>query len=317
MKAGITDRKPIVLVVHPLLAPLLPLLRDHYDAMASWEDGSAVQLAQVEALVVAGEFQLDLGWLEKMPRLKLIACFTVGYDGVDVGWARSRGIAVAHAQDANGEDVADLAIGLIIAHRRGIVEGDHMVRSGGWQPGPKRMTRSLGGARIGIVGLGGIGMGVARRAEAMGMQVGWWGPRAKPDAPWTRAEGLIALARDSDILVVATRAFAGNVGMIDAEVMAALGAGGLLVNVSRGQVVDEDALIAALQNGTLGGAALDVFREEPTDPARWANVPRTVLAPHGGGATDAAVARMTQMLLANLSAHFAGEPLPTPVRDAG
>ncbi|WP_336974615.1 NAD(P)-dependent oxidoreductase [Sphingobium aromaticiconvertens] len=310
-------RKPVILVVQPLLAGLLPLLRDHYDAIAWWEEGSATRLDEVEALVAAGEFRLEPAWLETMPRLKLIACFTVGYDGVDVGWARSHGIAVAHAQDANGEDVADLAIGLIIAHRRGIVEGDHMVRSGGWQPGPKRMTRSLGGARLGIVGLGGIGMGIARRAEAMRMQVGWWGPRPKPDAPWPRAESLIELARESDILVAAPRAFAGNVGIIDARVMAALGPDGLLVNVSRGQVVDEDALIAALRSGALGGAALDVFWEEPTTPARWVDVPQTVLAPHGGGATDAAVARMTQMLFANLSAHFAGEPLPTPVRDAG
>ena len=309
--------KPVVLVVQPLLAPLLPLLRDRYDAIGWWEEGSAARLEEVEALVAAGEFRLDPAWLETMPRLKLIACFTVGYDGVDVGWARSRGIAVAHAQDANGEDVADLAIGLIIAHRRGIVEGDHMVRSGGWQPERKRITRSLGGARIGIVGLGGIGMAVARRADVMRMQVAWWGPRSKPDAPWPRATSLIDLARESDILVVAPRAFAGNVGMIDAQVMGALGPNGLLVNVSRGQVVDEDALIAALRSGALGGAALDVFREEPTDPARWADVPRTILAPHGGGATDAAVGQMTQMLLANLSAHFAGEPLPMPVRDAG
>lgn len=308
--------KPVVLVVQPLLGELLPLLRDRYDAIAWWEVGSAGRLSEVEALVTAGEYRLDPVWLETMPRLKLIACFTVGYDGVDVGWAHSRGIAVAHAQGANGEDVADLAIGLIVAHRREIVEGNHRVRSGGWQSGPERLARSLGGARIGIVGLGGIGRGVARRAEAMRMQVGWWGPRPKPDAPWLRAESLIDLARESDILVVAPRAFAGNVGMIDAQVMAALGPDGLLVNVSRGQVVDEDALIAALQSGALGGAALDVFREEPTDPARWADVPHMVLTPHSGGATDAAVARMTQMLFANLSAHFAGEPLPTPVRDS-
>lgn len=309
--------RPVILVVQPLLAPLLPMLRERYDAVAWWEEGSADRLPQVEALVAAGEFRLDPAWLERMPRLKLIACFTVGYDGVDVGWARARGIAVTHARDANGEDVADLAIGLIIAHRRGIVSGDHMVRSGGWTDGPKRITRSLEGARIGIVGLGGIGMGVARRAEVMRMQVGWWGPRAKPDAPWPRANSLIDLARDSDIVVVATRVDAANTGMIDAAVMAALGPDGLLVNVSRGQVVDEDALIAALRSGALGGAALDVYVQEPTDPARWADVPGTVLTPHGAGATDVAVARMAEMLFANLAAHFAGEELPNPVRQAG
>lgn len=307
--------KPVILVVQPLLAALLPLLQDRYDIIAWWEKGGTARLNEVEALITAGEFPLNLDWLETMPRLKLIACFTVGYDGVDVGWARSRGIAVTHAQDANGEDVADLAIGLIIAHRRKIVDGDDMVRSGRWMTGPKRITRSLGGARIGIVGLGGIGTAIARRAEVMGMQVAWWGPRPKPDAAWPRAQSLMDLARHSDIVAVTSRASAGNVGMIDAGVMAALGSEGLLVNVSRGQVVDEDAMIEALRSGVLGGAALDVFWEEPTDPVRWTGVPNIVLAPHGGGATDAAVARMTDMLLANLSAHFAGEPLPTPVRD--
>ncbi|MDX3900575.1 MAG: NAD(P)-dependent oxidoreductase [Sphingobium sp.] len=307
--------KPVVLVVQPLLAPLIPLLRERYDAIGWWEAESATRLDAVEAIVAAGEFRLDPAWLETMPRLTLIACFTVGYDGVDVGWARARGVALCHARDANGEDVADLAIGLILAHRRGIVSGDHMVRSGGWTEGPKRITRSLEGAALGIVGLGGIGMAVARRAEVMRMRVRWWGPRPKPDAPWPRADSLMALARDSEILVVAARADAGNVALIDAAVMAALGPEGLLVNVARGQVVDEDALIAALRDGVLGGAALDVYAREPTDPARWAGVPGTVLTPHGGGATDAAVARMTKMLLANLEAHFAGEPLPTPVRE--
>ncbi len=310
------SERPVVLVVQPLLAGLLPLLRQSYDALAAWEEGSEARFAEVEALVAAGEFRLDPAWLERMPKLKLIACFTVGYDGVDIGRARARGISVTHAQDANGEDVADHAIGLILAHRRRIVEGHNHILAGKWNDGPKLFSRSLEGARIGIVGLGGIGMGVARRAEVMRMTIGWWGPRAKPDMSWPRAASLIALAQASDILVVAARADAGNVGLIDAGVMDALGPQGLLVNVSRGQVVDEDALIAALREGRLGGAAIDVFWQEPTDPVRWADVPNIVLTPHTAGATDAAVARMTQMLLANLTAHFAGAPLPTPVRDA-
>jgi len=305
--------KPVLLVVQPLLAPLLPLLAADYDVVAGWEDGAADRLPLVEALVAAGEFPLPRAYLESMPRLRLIACFTVGYDGVDMDWARAHGIAVCHASGANADDVADHAIGMILAHRREIVAGHAKVCEGRWTQGPKRLTRSLGGARLGIMGLGAIGMAVARRAEVMRMDVRWWGPRARPDAPWPRADSLMTLARDSDIMVLAPRVDASNIGAVDAAVMDALGPQGLLVNVARGQLVDEDALIAALKDGRLGGAALDVFWQEPTDAMRWANVPNIVLTPHGAGATDQSVMRMTAMLLDNLKAHFSGQALPTPV----
>lgn len=305
--------KPVLLVVQPLLAPLLPLLAADYDVVAGWEDGAADRLPLVEALVAAGEFPLPRAYLESMPRLRLIACFTVGYDGVDMDWARAHGIAVCHASGANADDVADHAIGMILAHRREIVAGHAKVCKGRWTQGPKRLTRSLGGARLGIMGLGAIGMAVARRAEVMRMDVRWWGPRARPDAPWPRADSLMTLARDSDIMVLAPRVDASNIGAVDAAVMDALGPQGLLVNVARGQLVDEDALIAALKDGRLGGAALDVFWQEPTDAARWADVPHIVLTPHGAGATDQSVMRMTAMLLDNLKAHFSGRALPTPV----
>ncbi|MFP5296840.1 MAG: NAD(P)-dependent oxidoreductase, partial [Alphaproteobacteria bacterium] len=140
----------------------------------------------------------------------------------------------------------------------------------------------------------------------------WWGPREK-EAPWPRASTLLELARDSDVLVVACRADESNRGLISREVIEALGPQGLLVNVARGQLVDEDALIAALRAGRLGQAALDVFEDEPTDPARWADVPNTVLTPHTGGATTEAVQGMLMLLLENLQAAFSGAPLKTPV----
>ena len=144
------------------------------------------------------------------------------------------------------------------------------------------------------------------------MTVNWWGPRPH-EAEWPRADSLLALAKTSDILVVACKADETNRGLISREVLDALGSDGLLVNVSRGQVVDEDALIAALKSGALGQAALDVFIEEPTDPTRWANVPNLVLTPHTAGATTAGVQGMLVLLIQNLQAHFAGEPLKTPV----
>ena len=176
---------------------------------------------------------------------------------------------------------------------------------------PQSVTRSLNGQRLGVVGLGHIGEAVARRAEALRMAVKWWGPRDKV-AAWPRAGSLLELARDSDILVVACKADDGNVGLVSREVIEALGPDGLLVNVARGQLVDEAALIAALKDGRLGQAALDVFEDEPTEPARWADAPNTVLTPHTGGATTEAVQGMLRLLMQNLEAAFAGEPLKTP-----
>lgn len=306
--------RPVLLVGQALLAPVVPLLAQDYDVMALWEEPDAAALARVDAVIWAGEFVLERALVEAMPRLSLIACFTVGYDGVDLALARERGIAVTHAGDANAQDVADHAIGLMIAQRRWIVGGDRHVRSGQWTMAAKTRTRSMGGAKLGIVGMGSIGVAVAERAQAMRMQVRWWGPREKPALPWPRTASLEALARESDILLVAARADESNRGMISADIMDALGPEGLLVNVARGQLVDEAALIAALISGRLGGAAIDVYDPEPTDPARWADVPNVVLTPHTGGATHEAVAHMAQMLLANLTAHFAGRPLISPVR---
>lgn len=305
--------RPLILVAQPHLAPLLARLSADYDAMPLWEESGRARLAEAEVLVTAGEFRLDPAMLEQMRALRLIACFTVGYDGVDLAWARAKGVAVTHAGDANAEDVADHAIGLILAHRRRILVGDGQVRGGAWTADAKMLTRSVAGARIGIVGMGSIGIALARRAEVMRMPITWWGPRDKPELPWMRAAGLEALAAESDVMVVAAKATEDNQGMISAAILDALGPEGLLVNVARGQLVDEDALIAALREGRLGGAALDVFETEPTPAARWADVPNVVLTPHTGGATQEAVARMMQMLLANLAAHFAGEALLSPV----
>lgn len=305
-------QRPALLIMQRHLAPLTAFLESQYDVYRFWEGPPVEAAHDIGALVVAGEFPLDRRLVESLPNLKLIACFTSGYDGVDVDWCRARGLAVTHAPGVNHEDVADHAIGLVLAARRRIVAGDQALRAGGWTADSKLITPSLKGQKLGVVGLGAIGEAVARRGEALRMAVSWWGPREK-DSPWPRAESLLALARDSDILVVACRADDDNVGLISRAVIEALGPEGLLINVARGQLVDEDALIAALKDGRLGQAALDVFEVEPTDAARWADVPNTVLTPHTGGATTEAVQGMLMLLLQNLEAAFAGAPLKTPV----
>jgi len=306
--------RPALLIMQRHLGQLTPFLESAYTVYRFWEGPPAGVESQIQALIVAGEFELDKALVERLPNLKLIACFTSGYDRIDVAWCRARGLPVTHAPAVNHEDVADHAIGLILSARRQITAGDQALRAGDWTPESKTITPSLKDQRVGIVGLGLIGEAVARRAEVLRMGVRWWGPRDKP-APWPRADSLIALARDSDILVVACRADDSNVGLISREVIAALGPSGLLVNVARGQLVDEPALIDALKSGILGQAALDVFTDEPVESALWADVPNTVLTPHTAGATTEAVQGMLMLLLRNLAAVFAGEPLVTPVPD--
>ncbi|HSZ52027.1 MAG TPA: 2-hydroxyacid dehydrogenase [Caulobacteraceae bacterium] len=307
--------KPALLIMQPHLAMLGPFLEEHFTVWRFWEHPPIEARDTIEAMVVAGEFPVDKPLAEGLPRLTLISCFTVGYDGVDLAWARARGLKVTHSPHVNHEDVADHAMGLILGAWRRIAEGDRQLRAGEWKPTAKMVTPTLHGRKVGIVGLGDIGTAVASRCAPFGLHVAWWGPREKPDAPFARAESLIDLARDSDILVIACRANEETRGLISREVIEALGPEGLLVNVSRGQVVDEDAVIAALKSGRLGMAALDVYAQEPTPAARWADVPNTVLTPHTAGATSAAVPKMVALTIATLRRHFAGEALENEVAE--
>jgi len=309
------NSKPAILIVQPHLAAVATFLEPDFTVWRFWEGPPLEAVATIRALVVAGEFPVDKALAESLPGLGLIACFTAGYDGVDVAWARARGLQVSHSPGVNHEDVADHAIGLMLAAWRKIAEGDRLLRAGGWKPAEKMLTPSLAGRKLGVVGLGDIGAAVARRAEVFGLEVAWWGPREKPDAPWPRHASLQALAGASDILVVAARASEESRGLITRAVIDAVGAHGLLINVSRGQVVDEDALIEALKEGRLGGAALDVYQTEPTPPSRWEGAPNTVLTPHTAGATTAAVPKMLALTRENLRRFFAGEALVNPVAD--
>jgi lactate dehydrogenase-like 2-hydroxyacid dehydrogenase len=305
--------KPAILVVQPHLAAIAAMLEPDFTVWRLWRGPPLEASHTIGALVVAGEFPLDQALAESLPRLGLIACFTAGYDGVDLAWASERGLKVSHSPGVNHEDVADLAMGLLLAAWRGLVEGDAIVREGRWRPTEKRITHSLAGRRLGIVGLGAIGEAVARRAAAFGLEIAWWGPNEKLDAPWPRADSLLALAEASDILLVAARASEQSRGLIGREIIEAVGPGGLLVNVARGQLVDEAALIDALKSGRLGMAALDVFETEPTPAERWKDVPNVLLSPHTGGATSAALPKMLALTRENLRRFFAGEPLANPV----
>ncbi|MDB5456787.1 MAG: hydroxyacid dehydrogenase [Caulobacter sp.] len=315
-----TVAKPHVLISHEMLLPMQPLLEGAYQVHRLWEYRDRLAFLdgpgrQIRAIVHAGEMPLHRDLLSEMPQLGLIACVSVGYDGVDVPWCKAHGVSVTHSAGLNAGDVADLAIGLLIAAWRGVVDGDRRLRAGRWTSSDRMSPRhGLRGRKAGIVGLGHIGEAVARRLAAMDVSVAWWGPRPQ-DTRLPRADSLLALARDSDILVVCARSDPGNHHMISQPVIEALGPQGLLINVARGALVDEAALIAALKDGRLGMAALDVFEQEPTPPARWAGVPNTVLTPHVAGATLDSIPAMVSLTLENLRRFFHGEPLASPIGD--
>lgn len=305
--------EPLVLISVPMLGGLEPAFQRAGLATARAWELTDDQRSQARAIVHAGEFVLTPDFLGSLPALSLIACVSVGYDGVDVAWCRARGIEVTHADGLNAEDVADHAIGLMLAAWRNIPALDRTVREGRWRQEDRIGSQSsLGGRTLGVVGLGHIGEAVARRAQALRLNVRWWGPRAK-DAPWPRADSLVELARDSDILVVACRADATNRGLISAEVIEAVGPAGLIVNVARGQVIDEPALRDALKAGRLWRAALDVFVQEPTPADLWADIPNAVLTPHVAGSSNEAVPLMVAQAIDNVQRLLAGEPLASPV----
>ena len=304
--------KPAILIMQKLLGPIGVLLESSYPVYRFWEGPPAEAAHTIRVLMVAGEFELDKALIESLPNLGLIAVFTSGYDRVDVDWARARGLKLSHAPATNHEEVADMALGLLLGARRQIVQGDREIRAGQWIDGKKSITRAMRGQKTGVVGLGAIGHDFAKRSELIGMETRWWGPRPK-DAPWPRMDTLIDLAKWCDNLVIAAKVDASNVSLISQAVIEAVGADGVIVNVSRGQIIDEDALIAALKSGKLGGAALDVFVQEPTPHERWADVPNTILTPHTGGATTDSVQRMLGLLMQNLSAFLEDKPLATPI----
>lgn len=267
----------------------------------------------IRAAMSSGNDRYDRNTLEKLPDLKRIVVFGTGMEGIDLAATAERGIVVSNAAGLNSGDVADHALAMMLAAHRRLFEGDALIRQGRWTSAmPMPLTRSLSALRIGIAGLGHIGTAIADRVAPLSQHIAWWGPRSKDEARWPRRATLLDLARDSDILFVAVRAYEDTRGIVDAAILDALGPKGLLVNVARGFVIDEPALIAALREGRLGQAALDVFDPEPTTPERWSSVPNVLLSPHWAGATSEALAGLASHAVESVRAFFAAEPSDGP-----
>ena len=304
-----------ILLFGPLMASRRAQWEDEYETIVleSFDAPLPQDVAKRVEVIVSGD-QLPNALVDALPSLKLVACFSTGYSGIDLGHLRARGVQLTTAAGVNAHDVADHALALLLALWHRVPELDHRVREGGWRSMADARP-SLRGRRAGVIGLGRIGSAIADRLAAHEIGVSWWGPRPKPDAPYPRAASLLALAEQSDILIVASRADPENAGQVDAEVLRALGPEGILVNISRGFLVQEGALIEALQSGTLGGAALDVFEDEPPSPDKWRDVPDVVLTPHVAGFTREAGEDLPRQQRENVRRYFAGEPLLTPAGD--
>ncbi|MGZ5268468.1 MAG: 2-hydroxyacid dehydrogenase [Caldimonas sp.] len=308
---------PEVLVVAKLWPPMMESLRAEFrvhDRVHQTDPAAFAAVAQrIRAISASGESKVSRELIAQLPTLEIISVFGVGYDGIDVAAARERGIAVTNTPDVLNDEVADLAIGLVIAVARRIPQADRYVREGRWANGPMPLARKVSGARLGIVGLGRIGAAIAKRAEAFGMSSAYTARHEKPDAGYRYLPSAEALAAEVDFLVVITPGGAGTRKLIDAKVLRALGKDGYLVNVARGSVVDEAALVEALQQGTIAGAGLDVFENEPNVPPELLALDNVVLTPHVGSATWQTRRAMADRAFGNLEAHFAGRPLISPV----
>ena len=271
--------------------------------------------ARVRGIATEANRGADRALIAALPKLEVICVFGVGTDAVDLAAAREHGIPVTNTPGILTDEVADLAVGLMLASARQIPFADRYVRDGSWaSKGPIPLGRSVGGKTMGVIGLGGIGRAIADRGAALRMRVIYSGPRRKADAPYDYVADPIELARRSDYLMVACKGGPETRHLVSAAVIDALGPDGTLVNVARGSVVDEPALIKALAEGRLGHAALDVFESEPNPSPELLRLSNVIVQPHQGSATVETRTAIGRLMIDNLSAHFAGQPLLTPVR---
>ena len=268
---------------------------------------------KIVGLAAAGESVVPGSLIAQLPQLKMLSVFGVGYDGIDVPAAIRHGVPVTHTPGVLTDDVADLAMALVLSVARHLPQADQHVRQGRWPQGLLPLGRKVSGARMGIVGLGRIGQAIARRAAAFDMSIAYTTRTEKPESGFKYYPNAAALAAQVDFLVVITPGGAGTRHLINADVLQALGPKGYLVNVARGSVVDEAALVQALTTGVIAGAGLDVFANEPQVPEALWGMSNVVLTPHMASATHQTRQAMADLAFANMQAGLSGQALLTPV----
>lgn len=313
---------PTILVNGPVPAWLLDQLEKHFlHVYRLWQQPDRYEFLrecgeQIHGLVTTGGLGADRGLLESLPNLKVISSMGVGYDAVDVAYARQSGIIVANTPDVLNDTVADLAIALILDVMRGLTASDRYIRTGDWQAGK---TLALGhdpkNKVCGIVGLGRIGKAIANRAKAFNMDIAYYGRHEQPEVDYPYYNDLISLANAVDCLVIVVPGGEKTKHMINTDVLNALGANGYLINIARGSVVDEQALVQALQHRVIAGAGLDVFEHEPNVPKELLGLDNVVLTSHIGSATQETRHAMAELTFENIAGFFNGVGVKTPVNE--
>jgi hydroxypyruvate reductase len=312
--------KPVILMAPRLPEPLVARLGERYTTLGPMESASVDRLPPgaeaAQALITLGTLGANEALMAALPALRLISCYGTGFEGVNIAAATARGIRVTNAGEANAEAVAEFAMGLTLTAARRIAEGDRFIRTGRWRGHAIErlpLVPGLLGRRMGIYGLGAIGKRIATRAAAFGMSIGYHNRRPAEGVPYVYHGTLESLATWSDVLMVSVRAAPENRHAVNAGILAALGNGGILVNISRGSVVDTEALCDALEREVITNAALDVYENEPDVPERLRAIGHTVLTPHMAAYAASAQVAQQALLMDNLDAFFAGRPLSSVV----
>ena len=310
--------KRTILALSPLLPQEMKRLEDRFHTVRLYNESDPEKTLQairsdVVGIVSTTSTPVRKNLIEALPNLEIISQSAVGTDNIDLDLARSRKIAVTNTPDVLTDDTADIAVSLLLALSRRICEADMYVRVGKWQGGAMPLGVTPKGKTVGIVGLGRIGKAIAKRLVAFDMRIVYFGRKQKPDLAWPFYKDLREMAEICDYLVLSCPGGPDTHHIINDDVLAALGSKGYLINVARGSVVDEEALVNALVNKTIAGAGLDVYANEPNVPDALKSMDNVVLLPHIGSATIETRTIMGEIVLANLEAHFSGKPLITPV----
>ena len=298
------------------------LLKTHYEVIELWKasdrQACLAQAADIEMIVTTAGHGCKRDVIEALPKLKAICSWGVGYDSIDLESASSHGVTLANTPEVLNDCVADQAWALLLACARRVAQGDRFVRANAWQnrQGQIPLGTRVSGKKLGIVGLGRIGLAIAKRGLGFEMDIQYHNRNPRTDVPYQYANSLIELARWADFLIVATVGGSDTRALISREVLQALGPKGIVINIARGTVIDEAAMLDLLEKGELGGAGLDVFEKEPVVPDAFKHLDQVVLMPHVASATTETRTAMTELLLANLDAYFSGMPLLTPVNQS-
>jgi D-3-phosphoglycerate dehydrogenase len=308
---------PEILMIAPMMPRVMDALEHAYTVHRLWEASDSVEFVarvatNIRGVATNGSVGISGELIDALPNLEIIACYGVGVDAIDLAKAKTRGIPVTTTPDVLTVDVADMAVGLMIATSRRLIRGDKYVRNLEWgQKGEMPLTTRVTGKKAGIVGLGRVGKALAKRLTAFDMQISYTDVAAQADQAFTFVADLTELARLSDFLIVTAAGGTASRKMVNQTVLEALGSKGTLINVSRGSIVDEEALVRALESGALGAAGLDVFFNEPNVPEALFKLENVVLMPHHSSGTVESRTAMGDLVIGNLEAHFLGKQLLT------